>query len=1194
MKNARAQSAVLRCRPRRGGFALLITITLLAFLVLLLVSLASLTRVETRVAGNNQQLAQARQNALMALSLALGQLQKHTGPDQRVTTPADIQIPTGITINATTTGNQARASLDTYWRASRNRRWTGAWRNINTTAYNSDDAPAFNPTPGLQSWLVSGNENTSAATSATPAPNFPFKPTDVVTGLTAASTPLDEIMDAGNRPHRLLVKTSAGVTDAASLDRAVTAPQMLIQSTTVPGTNGTATPVGHYAWWVGDEGVKARANLIDPYAGDPSAGFKSRQSAQRPALEAMTTNGTDGLAGAFAANDARFTRVNTSAQLGFIGSGATHQTEVTARFHDLTVNSRGVLADVKNGGLKRDISYILSRPDLSAFRTALTTVSTGSPAYNVAPSAVSNTVFSSAATPYATYPTNSALYGGNPGIFTYGPTWEQLWSFYNMGNLTSASPAGVFDTAGNANGRLQTATRQGLYPILIQAKAFYRLRIVGSQIWIDVIPMAVLANPYNVPLSGNFILRLTGYAPQVQEGTPADPDNPSTSEFTNLGSTSANAGLYNVRLVIQAVGIPPGRAQVFMVDATQSVAEVTATSTTDPRRVRMVNDYDPSTYVTINTGKTLPAGKHIALYSGSGLTGALYADDTSLGDPFVFTNLISTIATVRPSDSGMETSGFLVYPLASGTRQGGGTAFAYFDPQFPRLQQSLFYQVNYRAIRLDSHGAAADNRHPLQWARSYVYYGNTSTDDSLPNPFLAANLLAPQDSGLPTTTRWGLVNNGEGTYFTTAPASIGGDSGTTGFVNLLYDVPQPGRPITSLAQLQHFNGAGHHKANYNAGGDDRWSSMTHQFQVNYPVGNSYPNPRVRRDRSLDWQSPYAYVYDGSYLWNDLLWDRFHFSSYPQSGAFDFSTESLVNARYRPFRDNTAGAWNDPSAYRGLYLAAQNLLVEGAFNINSTSVEAWKAVFSSLRNVTTGTETKTDSGPANPNLTAPFSRILSPSGGATDAKTGISANAWNGFRNLTQDEVNTLAEEMVLQVRRRGPFLSMGEFINRRLTAGPTSATVDPFGLGLSGALQAAIDKVTNRASDVPVAPFNTQTEWSTPHGTMFPDADYRMTTRIAGHPGYLLQSDVLSPLGPSLAARSDTFTIRTYGDVVNPATSVVESRAWCEAIVQRTPDYVIPRSSGGNAPDEAATGANLDFGRRYQIVSFRWLSPEDI
>lgn len=97
---SRRPPSVIRHRPSglpsfrssgRRGFALLITVTLLAFLVLLLVSLASLTRVETQVANNNQSLAQARQNALFALNLALGQLQKHAGPDTRVTARADVQ-----------------------------------------------------------------------------------------------------------------------------------------------------------------------------------------------------------------------------------------------------------------------------------------------------------------------------------------------------------------------------------------------------------------------------------------------------------------------------------------------------------------------------------------------------------------------------------------------------------------------------------------------------------------------------------------------------------------------------------------------------------------------------------------------------------------------------------------------------------------------------------------------------------------------------------------------------------------------------------------------------------------------------------------------------------------------------------------------------------------------------------------------
>ncbi|HEY9249625.1 MAG TPA: hypothetical protein VIO38_10855, partial [Rariglobus sp.] len=113
---------------RKNGFALLITITLLAFLVLLLVSLASLTRVETQVAGNNQKLSGARANALLALNLALGQLQKYAGPDQVVSARADI----------TSAGALTQPYL------------TGLWKTSNTTS-----------TP--DTWLVSGNETSPLA-----------------------------------------------------------------------------------------------------------------------------------------------------------------------------------------------------------------------------------------------------------------------------------------------------------------------------------------------------------------------------------------------------------------------------------------------------------------------------------------------------------------------------------------------------------------------------------------------------------------------------------------------------------------------------------------------------------------------------------------------------------------------------------------------------------------------------------------------------------------------------------------------------------------------------------------------------------------------------------------------------------------------------------------------------------------------
>jgi len=99
-------------------------------------------------------------------------------------------------------------------------------------------------------------------------------------------------------------------------------------------------------------------------------------------------------------------------------------------------------------------------------------------------------------------------------------------------------------------------------------------------------------------------------------------------------------------------------------------------------------------------------------------------------------------------------------------------------------------------------------------------------------------------------------------------------------------------------------------------------------------------------------------------------------------------------------------------------------------------------------------------------------------------------------------------------------------------------------------------------------------------------------SRAAFAPGFLTQADMLNSLGPVLTARSDTFRIRVYGDVQNPTTTNIEGKAWCEAIVQRVPDYIESTVDAWTTP---ATGTpSATFGRRFKIVSFRWLSANDI
>lgn len=71
---------------------------------------------------------------------------------------------------------------------------------------------------------------------------------------------------------------------------------------------------------------------------------------------------------------------------------------------------------------------------------------------------------------------------------------------------------------------------------------------------------------------------------------------------------------------------------------------------------------------------------------------------------------------------------------------------------------------------------------------------------------------------------------------------------------------------------------------------------------------------------------------------------------------------------------------------------------------------------------------------------------------------------------------------------------------------------------------------------------------------------------------------IVEALGPMLTVRSDTFRIRACGEALNLAdANTVEAAAYCEAIVQRTPDL---------APN--------GLGRRFVITYFRWLGPNDI
>ena len=474
---------------------------------------------------------------------------------------------------------------------------------------------------------------------------------------------------------------------------------------------------------------------------------------------------------------------------------------------------------------------------------------------------------------------------------------------------------------------------------------------------------------------------------------------------------------------------------------------------------------------------------------------------------------------------------------------------------------------------------------PVVSRRQLVSYASMTTGgDDRPRWIANQNLRAPRVvrpriHGNINSAYFGGWNDGAQPNFDGEFASAGvAVTGSTANDFILSEFQPAGLPLFSLAQLQHAN-----------------LSPLHLYPA-HAVGNALADPSVALDAVIGSPdgagTPVSGVsgevralYDLSHVLNRELWDRYFFSTAP-AGISNADIASpdyhLPNARHVFSRAEALSA-DDLDGPDAFLRAASRLLVSGGFNINSTSFEAWRALLSSHNNlVTDGTNTHS------------FSRYANPAGAPNQT--------WAGHRILSDAQIDRLAHNIVAEVRRRGPFLSLADFVNRRLLDDPARND------GYKGALQAAIDTSdTETAADAgepQLAPINNAAEFTTAlvHSSTtrydqqrFQGGPVRQaphSSRLAFAPGYLTQADLLNVLGPVLAARSDTFRIRAYGEVVDPVTGDVTGRAWCEALVQRSAAYVDPAVAAWDAP---AAGSDAErFGRRFEVVSFRWLDPDEI
>ena len=432
---------------------------------------------------------------------------------------------------------------------------------------------------------------------------------------------------------------------------------------------------------------------------------------------------------------------------------------------------------------------------------------------------------------------------------------------------------------------------------------------------------------------------------------------------------------------------------------------------------------------------------------------------------------------------------------------------------------------------------------------------------------------------------------------------------------ILYQVPT--RPLLSLAQLTHAD----------IGLLDTDSG--------YAIGNSVASPWLDSlEKVVSWPTTAGGEQervDVSYAANLGLWDRTFFSGFNAGNArsatgvaqpygFDLSTEAPIDAirkavdalfdgrqsdddRSNDVLANRRMTWGrfprttvDDTVLKASFLdptrTAKQLVHEGTFNVNSTSVAAWKAQLAS------GFQALASGRTAMPEH--PFSRQHPPTGESVDVSGSGNANRWSTYRSLSESDgtLTKLAEAIVAEVRARGPFMSLSDFVNRRLVSDAN---------GRKGPLQAAIDAVASPAINAAVngTTVGTASTRIRQPGAISPTTSPADIPVALGRPDMVLQSDVLAALGPGLSARSDTFVIRAYGEHRGAG-------AWCEITVQRTPEWINPTTEEPNrtragyreaAPatrgsvvdtlerNPALGAVNQRLGRRFVVVGFRWVSP---
>jgi hypothetical protein len=1152
-------------RGRNRGFALVVTLSLMILLTVIAVGLLSLSSITLRSSSQGSALATARANARMALILAIGELQKQAGPDQRVSARADLVA------------------------AQQNPSWTGVWR---------ADQPNSQPV-----WLVSGE---------TPDP----------TAMPPAQSSVS------------LLAAIKGQTDS----KEIRVPLARISKS------------GGIGWWVGDEGGKARVDLAKPK--EVPANENSRVARSQSTLESgllALGSGFEQLGPDSAVDKGRLISMET------VRLASSQKDLPRIYFDDLTSGGHGLPVNVAQGRLKTDLSMIFDRSQQSKTFSADYLGARGN---NSLPTQSYNTISSPEKFYLSDSISSRVSGGIGPNwgiLWNYARLWKNL-SGQKLPVILSTPLVGTdlrvndwlpYQKSGQGKPLAEDIqhTNSPVTPVISHLQIGFRLKtkLIGPdryQLQLQVKPVLGIWNPYNVPVSNASYIFDWGVFPWLryasgtdagkQANLPADTDpggdvNPVVEVWTrDQWKNKSSTGETRLTMETGSIDLQPGEFRLFSVSA----------STDMVARNKLKSAWNGEGAYDIDLRKANGSPAIISGTLGNATPRYLWIGDMFLDDVQKettrarFPDVLKTTATQsffafkanndsgsisRYSDvwnTGSGTPFSVPERILSGTISGVGTSKAKYkvtDLALPGGYEhlatwSFFLRTTTQMEDTNQRVRGWVDANPRALSINPRWEGAIASDGKRQGWNLTSALMGgAHGTGLPAKV---VGDGGAGNRGLVAEAGEGNENiepqlgdvsryqGLSGASNttvggqphvMVYDVPRS--PLVSIGQFQHAQ------------------LSRYSFEPGFVVGNSYADMKIPLDAIIanNFNGLNGHnISDISHEVNTKLWDDFYFSTlgldYQGPTGSNFDTVYNYAAKGFPLANPRMGFVPESSdtSIDKLISAAANKLPEvissririaGAFNINSTSKTAWKAVLSSM-----GASELPRIDPANPAaipvwespVGTRFNRFghVATAQAFTKGGDGQDPAFWLGWRELDADELDKLASAIVDEVKARGPFRSLAEFVNRN----PSATNIEH---RRKGPLQAAIDKTVNAGlsssiSDQPA---------TKPTGP-FSDA-VNGESQAVGQAGYLMQGDVLQSLGPILQARSDYFRVRAYGETRDASGKVIAS-AWCEAFVQRGAAYIDPTDRPETRLDVLTTPTNKTFGRRFELVSFRWLSPNEI